>query len=185
PLAFIPMSSGFTAALEAGTVDAIAPMLISATSRQTCDFTEAFVITGGGLFVRAPNPAPSGLADLSGKTVVTPSFGPFVAFIHERFPSVNVVATGSYAESLDRVIGGQADAAALNLEDGAAVAASYAGKITIPTTAFVREPLGLAVAKGQHADLVRRLDKGLEATRADGTLQKIEAQWNRPPALTQ
>jgi ABC-type amino acid transport substrate-binding protein len=71
----------------------------------------------------------------------------------------------------------------LNLEDGAAAAATYAGKITVPTTAFLREPLGLAVVKGQHADLVQRLNAGLAAIRADGTLQRIEAQYHRPAAL--
>ena len=43
---------------------------------------------------------------------------------------------------------------------------------------WTRELLGLAVAKGQHADLARRLNKGLEAIRADGSLQNIESQWS-------
>ena len=175
---FVPMSSGVMDALANGTADAIAPMLITPKSQESYDFTEAFVITGGGLFVRAPKPAPSDLSTLSGKTVVTPSFGPFVTLIRKEFPNVKVVPTSSYQESLDLVVSGQADAAALNIEEGAeTVAASYASKITVPREMFVRELLGLAVAKGQHADLVRRLNQGLAAIRADGTLQKIESQW--------
>jgi polar amino acid transport system substrate-binding protein len=177
-IVFVPMSTGVMEALTNGMADAIAPMLITPKSQESYDFTEAFVITGGGLFVRAPNPAPSDLLALSGKSVVTPSFGPFVALIRKGFPNVKVVPTSSYQESLDRVVSGQADAAALNIEEGAeTVAASYAGKITVPTKTFVRELLGVAVAKGQHADLVRRLNLGLEAIRADGTLQQIEARW--------
>lgn len=176
---FVPMSSGVMDALANGTADAIAPMLITPKSQESYDFTEAFVITGGGLFVQAPKPAPSDLSTLSGKTVVTPSFGPFVTLIRKEFPNVKVVPTSSYQESLDLVVSGQADAAALNIQEGAeTVAASYAGKITVPREMFVRELLGLAVAKGQHADLVRRLNKGLDAIRADGTLQKIESQWS-------
>lgn len=177
-VAFVPMSSGFAAALARGSVDAIAPMLITPKSQESYDFTEAFVITGGGLFVRAPNPAPSDLSSFSGKTIVTPSFGPFIAFIREHFRYVKVVPTSGYQESLDRVVSGQADAAALNIEEGAeTVNASYARKITVPTTMFVSEPLGLAVGKGQHADLIRRMNEGLAAIRADGTLQQIEARW--------
>ena len=91
---------------------------------------------------------------------------------------MKVVPTSSYQESLDLVVGGQADAAALNIEEGAeTVAASYGGKITVPREMFVQELLGLAVAKGQHTDVVRRLNQGLAAIRADGTLQQIESQW--------
>jgi polar amino acid transport system substrate-binding protein len=180
-IVFVPLASGSMKALTDGTVDAIAPMLINAKSEEVYDFTDAFVVTGGGLFARAPNPTPD-LASLGGKTVATPSFGPFVAYIHENFPSVTVVPTKSYPESLDLVVSGQAAAAALNMEEGTAVvAASYAGKITVPATMFLREPLGLAVLKGSHADLVRRLDAGLAAIRADGTLQRIEAGWNHSP----
>lgn len=181
-IVFVPMASGVMDALKNGTADAIAPMLITPKS-DSYDFTSAFVTTGGGLFVRAPNPAPSGFAALSGKTVATPSFGPFVSFIHQNFPAVNVAVTSSYQESLDRVLGGQADAAALNIDDGAAFVAtsSFAGKITVPTTAFVQELLGLAVAKGQHADLIARLNDGLAAMRADGTLQHIQDELKEAP----
>ena len=83
-----------------------------------------------------------------------------------------------YTASLDSVLSGQADAAALNIQEGArVVAASYAGKITVPTTMFVQLALGLAVTRGEHADLLKRLDAGLALIRADGTLQSIEAKW--------
>jgi ABC-type amino acid transport substrate-binding protein len=177
-IVFVPMSSGYNRALRSGAVDAVAPMLITSKVRNTYDFTEVLVVTQGGLFVRAPQDAPSDLAKLSGKTIVTPSFGPFVAYIRKQFPAVHVVPTSSYNESLDRVLAGSAYAAALNVEEGAAtVAASYAGKISVPTTPFLKEPLGLAVAKGTHADLVRRLNEALAAMRSDGTLARIERDW--------
>jgi ABC-type amino acid transport substrate-binding protein len=42
---------------------------------------------------------------------------------------------------------------------------------------FVQLALGLAVTRGEHADLLKRLDAGLALIRADGTLQSIEAKW--------
>lgn len=94
---------------------------------------------------------------------------------------MNVAVTKGYAESLDFVLKSQADAAALNIEDGAAfVAKAYPGRITVPTAMFVREFLGLAVAKGRQAELVRRLNEGLNAICADGTLQRIDERWGHP-----
>jgi polar amino acid transport system substrate-binding protein len=183
-IAFVPESPAqLRRTLSDGTTVAIAPAPIGLGPY---DFTTPFLVTGGGLFVRAPCPAPHGLAIFSGKIVITPKDGPFVNFIRQNFPNVQVIAThgssmmtNEYTESLDSVISGKADAAALNIQEGArVVAAAYAGKITVPTTMFTKLSLGLAVIKGQHADLLKRFDIGLAAIRADGTFQRIEERWN-------
>jgi polar amino acid transport system substrate-binding protein len=181
-LVFVPESPAQLAeTLSNGTADAIAPMPIGS---QNYDFSTVLVTTGGALFVRAPTLAPAGVADFSGKTVITPRDGPFLPFFAKNFPSVTVVPaagaamSGEYAASLNAVVSGQADAAALNIQEGTrVVAASYAGKITVPTTMFEQFALALAVTKGSHASLVTRLDAGLARIRADGTLQSIEAKW--------
>jgi ABC-type amino acid transport substrate-binding protein len=183
-ITFVPESPGqLRGTLTNGTTVAIAPAPIGLGPY---DFTTPLLVTGGGLFVRAPIPAPPGLATFSGKIVITPKDGPFVHFIRQNFPNVQVLAThgssmmtNEYLESLDSVIEGKADAAALNIQEGArVVSASYAGKITVPKTMFAKLSLGLAVIKGQHADLLNRFDIGLAAIRADGTLQRIEERWN-------
>jgi polar amino acid transport system substrate-binding protein len=38
-------------------------------------------------------------------------------------------------------------------------------------------PLAVAVRKGQSADVIARLDKGIAAIRADGTWQRIDQRW--------
>jgi ABC-type amino acid transport substrate-binding protein len=141
---------------------------------------------GGPFFARAPKTTPSGLTALSGKTIVTPEAGPFVSFMKRNFPSVKVVSTNKstsmtsqYLMSLDQVVRGQADAAALNIQEGARVVTeSFAHKITVPTTMFAQLSLGLAVTGGRHADLLKRFDPGFAAIRADGTLRRIEAKWS-------
>jgi ABC-type amino acid transport substrate-binding protein len=181
-IVFVPESPAqLQETLSNGSPEAIAPMPIGSPKY---DFTTPFVVTGGALFVRAPNSAPAGLAALSGKTVITPKDGPFVAFIAQNFPRVTTVrAAGAamsdeYAQSLSAVVSGRADAAALNIQEGArVVAASYAGKITVPTTMFKSFALALAVPKGRHSDLLKRLDAGLALVKADGTLARIEARW--------
>jgi ABC-type amino acid transport substrate-binding protein len=181
---FIPESPAqLRDTLTDGTSDAIAPAPLIPGRY---DFTTAFLTTGGALFLRAPNPTPSGLAALSGKTVITPKDGPFVSFIQKNFPAIKVVSTKAssgmtdeYLESLGQVVSGRADAAALNIQEGTRVVAeSFAGKITVPTTMFTQLQLALGVSKGEHGSLLKRLDAGLAAIRADGTLQRIEKRWN-------
>jgi polar amino acid transport system substrate-binding protein len=179
---FVPLAGTTAQTLESGAADAVAPFLATPEASERYDFTATLMTTGGGLFVRAGATAPSDLRMLAGKTVVTPSFGPFVSYIHKNFPDVNVVTAASYEESLDRVLAGQADAAALNVAEGASVVArAYAGKVAEPTAAFMEESLVLAVLKGHQPELVRRVDAGLAAIRADGTLQRIEDKWARSP----
>ena len=79
-------------------------------------------MTGGAIFVRAPNPIPANLAALAGKTVVTPGTGPLVPYIQKNAPNLKLVITKNYEESLDRIVRGEAVAAALNFQVGAAMA---------------------------------------------------------------
>jgi ABC-type amino acid transport substrate-binding protein len=58
------------------------------------------------------------------------------------------------------------------------VTRSYTGKISVPTTPFLRESLVLAVLKGRQPELIRRVNAGIAAIRLDGTMAKIEAKWN-------
>ncbi len=179
---YVPLAATTAHTLESGAADAVAPFLATPEGSQRYDFTATLMTTGGGLFVRAGNAAPSDLRMLAGKTVVTPSFGPFVSYIHKNFPNVNVVTAASYEESLDRVLAGRADAAALNVAEGASVVArAYAGKIAQPAVAFVEESLVLAVLKGHKSELIGQVNAGLAAIRADGTLQRIEDKWARTP----
>jgi ABC-type amino acid transport substrate-binding protein len=181
-ITFVPIVGNSQKSLESGSADAVAPYLATPQGSRVYDFSTTLMTAGGGLFVRAPLAAPSDLQTLAGKTVATPSFGPFVKYIQANFPTVHVVSTASYQESLDRVLAGKADAAALNIQEGAnVVSKSYAGKISVPTAAFLDEPLVLAVLKGRNADLVDRINAGIAAIRADGTLQAIEAKWTRRP----
>src|SRR5882672_7418799 len=97
------------------------------------DFSTPVVTTGGALFVRAPSPTPENLLAMSGKIVVTPRAGPLADLISRTAPAVKLSVTTDYEQSLARVIDGSADAAALNYQAGAIVAARlYPGQITIP-----------------------------------------------------
>jgi ABC-type amino acid transport substrate-binding protein len=66
----------------------------------------------------------------------------------------------------------------LNSERGAFHPTTAAPRYTAVRSSIACGTLGLAVTKGQHADLLKRMNDGLAAIRADGTLQRIEDKWN-------
>jgi polar amino acid transport system substrate-binding protein len=163
--------------LVEGRADAL---LVAATPERmaTFDLSAPVLTTGGALFVRAPNPTPESLAALSGKVVVTPQTGPLAAIIQRTAPNVNLSVTTDYAQSLERVVEGKADAAALNYQAGAIIAARlYSDRITVPRKMFQETPLAIGAPKGKQFEILVRLSKGLEAIRADGTWQNINTRW--------
>lgn len=177
-LAFVPVTiEQQMPSLKDGRADA----LLSADTperRQSLEFSAPVLITGGALYVRAPNPTPETLASMAGKTVVTPRVGPLADFIRKSAPAVKLVVTADYDESLTQVVTGKADAAALNATAGGRIAAKlYPGKITLPRIMFLETPFAVGAPKGRSAKIIAQLDAGLAAIRADGTWQKINKQW--------
>jgi ABC-type amino acid transport substrate-binding protein len=93
------------------------------------------------------------LAALSGKIVVTPRTGPLAAFIEKTAPTVKLVVTKDYEDSLARLVRGDADAAALNNHVGAHMAARlYPGQVVCSPKLLQELPLAVAVTKGRGAE---------------------------------
>jgi len=146
--------------------------------QQLLDYSEPVLMTGASLYVRAPKQTPESLAILAGKTVVTPRAGPLVDYIRKSAPAVNLVTTADYEESLARLVGGQADAAALNAAAGGRIASRlYPGQVTLPRSMFYEQPLAVGFPKGQGGKVLAQLNAGLAAIRADGTWQRINDRW--------
>jgi polar amino acid transport system substrate-binding protein len=164
--------------LEDGRAVAIFPLANIPERQRMFDFSAPLYNGGGALFVRAPGATPEGLSALSGMTVVTPRTGPLAAFIERTAPTVKLVVTADYEESLARLVRGDADAAALNYHVGTALATRlHPGQVTIPRTFLSQSPTAIGVRKGEQAELLSRLNVGLAAIRADGTWQKINDRW--------
>jgi polar amino acid transport system substrate-binding protein len=165
--------------LEDGRADAIFPLTITPERLPLFDFSDPFLVTGGALFVRAPNASPENLCALSGKIVVTPRTGPLAAFIQKNAPDVKLAITTDYEESLARLVRGEADAAALGFHVAISIANRlYPGQVTQPRTMFTDLPFAVAVIKGRGAPFLTRLNAGIAAIRADGRWQKINDSWS-------
>jgi polar amino acid transport system substrate-binding protein len=177
-LQFVPaLIDQMEQALKEGRTDALF-LAVTPERRQSFDFSDPVLTTGGALFVRAPNATPESLIALSGKIVVTPQAGPLAASIRGTAPAVKLALTKDYEESLARVVGGEADAAALNYHAGTIIAGRlYRGQITMPRSLFREGALAVAVPAGQRADFLAHLNSGLAAIRSEGTWQKISNRW--------
>ena len=166
--------------LEDGRAEAYFPLSITPERLQLFDFTEVLVVTGGSLFVRAPNVPPESLAALAGKTVVTPRTGPIAPFIQKTAPAVNLVVTTDYEDSLNRLVRGEASAAALSCHVGQCIADQfYPDQVIRSPSMFLELPLAVAVPKGKSAELLIRLNVGIAAIRADGTWQQMNDHWTK------
>ncbi len=164
--------------LEDGRADAYFPLSITPERLQLFDFTDELVVTGGSIFVRAPNVPAENLAALAGKILVTPRTGPIAPFIQKTAPAVKLVVTTDYEDSLARLVRGEADAAALGYHVGLSISDRlYPGQIVGSPQIFLELPLAVAVPKGKRADLLALLNVGLAAIRADGTWQQINERW--------
>lgn len=162
--------------LAEGKADGVFPLAINPERRQTMGFTTPLLITGGALFVRAPAPTPKDWNALAGKKVVTPKTGPLGGYIAKNAPQVQLVESKDYEESLAQLVGGQADAAALNFQAGKRIAAQLQpGKVTPPDVLFLELPLAVAFTKAATEPAwVARFNAAMAAMAADGSLKRLQ-----------
>ncbi|WP_028604979.1 substrate-binding periplasmic protein [Ottowia thiooxydans] len=181
PIQFVPVPfEQIQRTLNDGRADIIFPIAVNAERLKTMDFGRPLMMSGGAIFVRAPAIAPADTNWLNGKVIVTPKTGPLAGFIAKHMPEAKLIVTADYDESLKRLVDGEADAAALNKQVGAMLAAQqYPGKITPGDRLFLELPLAMATPKGK-GDRLKLLDDAIEKMRADGTWQSIVDRWTPP-----
>jgi polar amino acid transport system substrate-binding protein len=86
--------------------------------------------------------------------------------------------TVDYEDSLGRLVRGEADAAVLSYHLGQQFADRlYPGRISRSPNMFLELPLAVAVAKGKNEAFLSKLNKGIDAIRADGTWKQINDRW--------
>lgn len=166
------------ATLDNGRAEAYFPLSITPDRLQEFDFSQVLILTGGSVFVRAPNAPPDALDAFAGKVVVTPQTGPIAAFVRRTAPNVRLLVTVDYEDSLGRLVRGEADAAVLSYHVGQRFADRlYPGLISRSSKMFLELPLAVAVAKGTNRSLLSKLNEGINAIRADGTWKQITDGW--------
>ena len=170
--------------LSRGQVDGLAFLGINPKRKETYDFSHPYLMTGGALFIKSPNPPSDDLKAFEGKTVATPKKGPLAGYIQKKFPKVNVLTdVKDYPATLEAVLDGKADAAALNTQAGAVLARKlFPGKFSLPEKGFLEVPIGVGVLKGKQAYLLTKFNEGLKTILSDGTYDKLVEKWGVPGA---
>jgi ABC-type amino acid transport substrate-binding protein len=167
-----------------GEVDGLAFLGINPERQKIYDFSEPYLISGGALFVKSPNPPSFDLKAFEGKIVATPKKGPLAGYIEKKFPKVKVLTdVKDYTETLQAVVDGKADAAALNTQSGSVLARQlFPGKFSLPEKGFLEVPIGIGVLKGKQGYLLTKFNEGLKIVLSDGTYDKLIAKWGVPGA---
>ncbi len=170
--------------LAQGQVDGLVFFAINPERKKIYDFSDPYLMTGGALFVKSPNPPCSDLKELEGKIVATPLKGPLAGYIKEKYPKVTVYTdVKDYEATLQAVLDGKAYAAALNTQVGAVLAQKlFPGKFSLPDRGYQEIPIGMAVMKGKQDLLLKKFNEGLKEILSDGTYDRIIAKWGVPAA---
>lgn len=179
PFTFRPLAlDGAEGALAAGAVDALAAKGVTAERKGYMDFSSPLIITGGAAFARLGVAAETDLSAYAGMTLVTPQRGPLAGDIRRRFPAVKLLTVSSYDASLEAVLDGRADVAALNFQVGRRLVNSkYPGRFSMPAQPYLALPLAFAVAKGRNTALLAAFDHALTELKANGTIDHIYERW--------
>ena len=161
PHSFLTMPLAETeAALFSGRVDALAFKGVTPERNATMDFSAPLIVSGAALFTRLGTAIPTNPATLAGQRVVTPRKGPLWAALTRLEPPLVMVDGDSYEGSFDALRDGRADAAALNLHAGLAIAQRlHPGAFTLPAGSYTPLPIAFAVAKGRHTKLLADFDQ--------------------------
>jgi len=172
-----PMSQVETL-LHSREADAIACHGINPDRQKIFDFSDPLVMTGAAFFVESSKPTVVELKEWEGRTIVTPRTGPLAKYLQETFPKAKVVLVQDYPESLQTVLDGKGDAAALNIHVGSHLARQlFPGRFTLPDKIFLEVSVGVAVLKGNLSFLLNQINEGLRHIRRDGTYQQILKNW--------
>lgn len=178
---FSPMDfGGIIPALQAGQLDvAIAGMSITDERKQVVDFSDPYFDAGLSLVVAEDNNDITALEDLEGKTVAVKSgtTGAQFARDNEDEYGYSIAQFEDSPSMFQEVSNGNAD---VLLEDYPVIAYAIAESGLALKTVGERltgDQYGIAVLKGENAELLEKINTGLQELRDSGEYDEILAKY--------
>ncbi len=169
---------GLYEALDAGRVDVVISALYVDPTRGAA-FTPPYFNAGQVLAVPAGEEEITGMEDLAGRTLAVEfgSEGDLEARSWgRRLQDLTLLPCQTAGQALERVMAGEADAALVDH-----LSALLAGDgIELVGEPITDVPYGIAVQR-EERDLLTAIQDALRDIRADGTLERLENRWFRPP----
>jgi polar amino acid transport system substrate-binding protein len=169
--------------LNTGKCDiAAAGMTITDERKKVLDFADPYFDATQALVVLGGKPYKS-LADLAGKRLGVQGETTGEAYVREQVKTqglkVEVVSYKDLGSEQQALITGQIEAAVGDLPVWNDYLKKNPGKVEVPTGFNTGEQYGFAIKKG-NADLVKTVNEVLAASKADGTYDKLYAEWIGP-----
>ena len=170
-------------ALQAGSIDIVASgMTIDEERSQQVDFTAPYVNSGLALAVGVNNEAITSEEDLQGKTVAV-QIGTTGAKKANALKDAGIVAKVLTYDTIDVIMAeltkGTADAVINDLPVTQEFINKGHNEVKIVGEPMDSEQYGFAVAKGK-AELLAKLDSGLQAVMENGTYAELLEKYNLP-----
>jgi glutamine transport system substrate-binding protein len=167
---------GIIPAMQANQLDvAIAGMSITEERKKIVDFSAPYFDAGLTLIVKDDNSAIKSINDLKGKKVAVKkgTSGAKYATDNASKLGITVVQFNDSPAMFQEVSNGNADAL---IEDYPVISYAIAQKdlgLKIVGDRLNGDQYGIAVLKGQNADLLKKINDGLAELKKDGTYDKI------------
>jgi polar amino acid transport system substrate-binding protein len=157
---------------------AIAAITITEERAQAMLFSAPYTVAGQTVVVRKGTTDITGPESLSGKTTGA-QIGTTGADEVSKISGANLKTYDNYQFAFQDLINGQIDAVVVDNPIAAAFVAKNSDTLDVIGSVFTSENYGIAVCKTK-ADLLKKIDDGLAAMKADGSLQKLEEKWLVP-----
>lgn len=174
---FNPMDfGGIIPALQAGQLDiAIAGMSITDERKEVVDFSDPYFDAGLSLVVKSDNDEITSLEDLEGKTIAVKSgtTGAQFARDNEEEYGYEIAQFEDSPSMFQEVSNGNADAL---MEDYPVIAYAIAeSDLELKTVGdrLTGDQYGIAVLKGENAELLEKINAGLQSLRDSGEYDEI------------
>jgi polar amino acid transport system substrate-binding protein len=157
---------------------AIAAISITAERAKQMSFTDPYTVAGQTVVVRKGNKDITGPDSLAKKTIGA-QIGTTGADEVSKIAGTNLKTYDNYQFAMQDLINGQIDAVVVDNPIADAFVAKNADTLEIVGSVFTSENYGIAVCN-KNPELLKKMNEGLAALKADGSLKKLEEKWLVP-----
>ncbi len=154
---------------------AIAAITITDERKQQMSLSNPYFEAGQVVVVKIDNDAIKSKDDLGGKTAGA-QIGTTGAIEIGNIPDAKLKTYDSFDLAFQDLINGQLDAVVADNPLALGYIGKNADKIKVTGPVFTSENYGIAVCN-KKADLVTKFNQGIDAVKADGTLEKLIQKW--------
>jgi branched-chain amino acid transport system substrate-binding protein len=171
---------GIFAGLESGGYDGIiSSVTITDERKAKYDFSDPYINAGQAVVVLASEAAIKSDKDLPGKTVGA-QIGTTGALAVEKISGATLKEYDTIDLAFADLVNGVVQAVVVDTPvaaDYALTSDQFKGKLKIVGQPFTEEFYGILVRKGEQKEFLAAFNEGLKKIKADGTYDKIYAQW--------